>query len=127
MTNWALWKSGASISCAVTAAWGLEAKGRREATSIPLLNGEASDVDHAVESLPPELQDVVKEHWLKKGTVEKHARSCRCSVPTYYRRLSHAHERVRALMRAKKDQAARAREMYRLHGTARVVKVRDTA
>lgn len=122
MTNWALWKSGASIRMAVTAAWGLEAKGRREAASVPLLNGEAADVDSAVDALPPELHDVIVEHWLKKGTAEKHARSCRCEIRTYYRRLEHAHERIRALMRAKRDQAERARQIYRSRSGEALVK-----
>jgi DNA-directed RNA polymerase specialized sigma24 family protein len=117
MTNWARWKSGVSIGVAVSSAFDLEARGRREAASIPLLNGEASDVDSAVDALPRELHDVVIEHWLKKGTVEKHARSCRCGVTTYYQRLSHAHERIRALMRGKRDQAERARALYRARGS----------
>jgi hypothetical protein len=111
MENWARWKSGVSISVAVSR-WGLEARGRRDVSSIPLLNGEAADVDSAVDALPPELRQAVVEYWLKKGTAEKHARACRCELRTFYRRLDHAHERIRALLRAKRDQAERARRDY---------------
>jgi DNA-directed RNA polymerase specialized sigma24 family protein len=115
MQNWAQWKSGASISVAVSSAFNLEARGRREAVSVPLLNGEASDVDAAVDALPADLRAVVTEHWLAKGTAEKHAKVCGCEIRTYYRRLDHAHERIRALMRAKRTEAERTRTAYRAH------------
>ena len=115
MQNWAQWRSGASISVAVSSAFDLEARGRREAVSVPLLNGEAVDVDSAVEALPTDLHVVVIEHWLKKGTAEKHARECGCGLTTYWKRLGHGHERIRALMRAKRTEAERTRAAYRAH------------
>lgn len=126
MTNWVRWKSGAPIGVALSAAYALEAQGRREGTSIPLLNGEASDVDDAVSSLPRELYVAILIHWLrarqepggklvpvKAATVEQRARACGCSERTYFRRLEHAHERVRALMRAKRREGERRRAEYR--------------
>jgi hypothetical protein len=135
MHNWAAWKSGSSISVAVSSAFALEARGRREAVSMPLINGEASDVDQAVDALPADLHQVVVVHWLDQladrqgrarkargATFEQRARSCGCTVPTYYRRLEAAHERIHALMRAKRDQAERARELYRTRGAGSLVK-----
>ena len=130
MTNWARWKSGAGISVATSSAFNLEARGRREATSIPLLNGEASDVDHAVDALPPDLHKVIAVHWLdefidRRGKTrraqhaneQQRARACGCAPSTYWTRLKHAHERIRAVMRAKRQQAERARELYRKKNT----------
>lgn len=110
MLNWAQWKSGASISVAVSQAWRLEARGRRADAAIPLLNGEAAEVDAAVDALPSELHQAVVEYWCKRGNVEKKARACHCSVATFYRRLAEAHSRIRALMQARRDQAARVRQ-----------------
>lgn len=122
MTNWARWKSGAGVTMPTSSAFDLEARGRREGASTPLLNGEAVDVDAAVDALPAELRQVVYVHWLqqipdKRGRVRgwrnantrQRARACGCSEPTYYRRLRHAHERIRALMRAKRTEAERRR------------------
>ena len=129
MNNWAHWKAGVSISVAVSSAFNLEARGRREAVSVPLLNGEAADVDAAVDALPRELHQVVVMHWLgettdhrgkprkmRAATIEQRAQACSCAVATYYRRLEHAHARIRALMRGKRAQAERARELYRAKG-----------
>lgn len=181
MTNWARWKSGVSMSVAISGAYDLEARGRREAGSVPLLNGEASDVDAAVSSLPAELYDVVTIHWLgqkrdqvrksavqvrslspshfrgedgramhvtitvpveklepadqelseklqgrvvqaighaplkraKVSTDQQRARAAGCSVRTYYRRLAHAHERITALMLAKRREQAASRQQFR--------------
>jgi hypothetical protein len=87
MTNWARWKTGAPIGLAVSGAYELEARGRREETSIPLLNGEAIDVDKAVDLLPKQVSLVVAEYWLRKGTVGRSCR-CRCSSKTFYLRLA---------------------------------------
>lgn len=168
MQNWARWKSGAPIGVAISGAYDLEAPGRRDVGSMPLLNGEAADVDQAVSALPPELYDVITVHWLGKrrdrmsratqqrtlpggkayvlrhklneadeqlaakvqgrsvekvahaplervrtSTIQQRARACGCSERMYFYRLSHAHERIRALMRAKRNEAERRRDQYR--------------
>lgn len=104
MRNWARWRSGVPIGLAVSGAYDLEAPGRREETPIPLLNGEAVDVEEGVQALPTELKLVVYVHWLDrdlqekwiggKATTDRRARRCRCAVATYYRRLGHAHARI---------------------------------
>lgn len=95
MRNWARWKLGAPIGLALTGAYELEARGRREESSIPLLNGEAGDVDQGVELLPEELRQIVRAYWLGKGTTEEKARRARCALRTFWRRLEHAHSRIR--------------------------------
>lgn len=133
MTNWALWKvsggdtaAGVGGSGIISSAYNLEARGRRAAVAIPLINGDAVIVDQAVRALPAELRQVINVHWLqqiedKRGRLrpwphantEQRARACGCQVRTYWRRLGHAHERIRALMRAKKVQAAESARLYR--------------
>lgn len=117
MNNWALWCAGgaAADGISMTNAYDLAGRGRRDAKATTLLNGEAVDVDAAVRALPDDLRAVIVERWLKKGSAEQHAARCGCSVSTYYRRLDAGHERIRALLRAKRDQAERARAQYRAH------------
>jgi hypothetical protein len=110
MTNWARWKSGAPIGLASTSAYDLEAPGRREEVSIPLLNGEALDVDKAIEELPPPLSVAVAEYWLRAGTIRSKLHKLRCSSRTFYRRLDHAHTRVRAHLQRLRDRGRRKRE-----------------
>lgn len=110
MTNWARWKTGAPIGLAVSGAYELEARGRREEASIPLLNGEASDVDQAIDLLPEPLRLVVAEYWLRKGTIREKLRRCRCGSETFYRRLHHSHDRIRAHLRSLRDRGLRARK-----------------
>lgn len=114
MLNWAQWRDGGAQAdgISMTNAYDLAPRGRRDPKATTLLNGEAIDVEAAVNALPPDLYSVVIEYWTKKGNTEKHARACRCAVATFYRRLDHAHERIRALMQAKRDQAERSKRNY---------------
>ena len=111
MLNWAAWRDGGAQAdgISMTNAYDLAPRGRRDPQATTLLNGEAIDVEAAVNALPPDLHIVIVEYWTKKGNSEKHARACRCGVRTFYYRLEHAHERIRALLQAKRDQAERAR------------------
>lgn len=110
MRNWARWRLGVPIGLAVSGAYDLEAPGRREETSIPLLNGEAMDVDKAVDELPEDLKAVVKEYWLRNGTVTQKAKACRCAIATFYRRLHQAHQRVHDHLEQLRARGARLRQ-----------------
>jgi hypothetical protein len=136
MTNWALWRTlgggpsaGESGSGLISSAYSLKARGRRSAVAMPLINGDAVMVDQAVRMLPALLLRVVYAQWLalihdKRGhlkpwphaNVEQRARGCACSVRTYYRWLDDAHQRIVALIRARRSEATRAREQYRAQG-----------
>lgn len=109
MTNWARWKSGVSISAAVSSAYNMEGHGRRDETPTPLINGEAVDVDAAVKLLPAELVDVVAVWWLRGGRAEDKAARCKCSVASLYRRLDYAHGRIRAHLSALRERGNRMR------------------
>lgn len=104
MTNWAMWKySGGSIGLAMSGAYALEARGRREEVSMPIIDGEALDVDQAIEQLNDPLKLVLAEYWLRTGTIMKKVRSCRCAVATFYRRLDYSHSRIHAHLAALKQ------------------------
>jgi len=113
MNNWARWRDGGGLSTPITAAYGLEARGRREEVSIPLINGEAVDVDAAVEDLPEPLKHVVVEFWCKPGTVRNKANRCGSAVDTFYRKLEDAHYRIRTFMGNRKRQADLTREAFK--------------
>jgi DNA-directed RNA polymerase specialized sigma24 family protein len=114
MLNWARWThDGASIDVAMSGAYTLEARGTRADASMPLLNGEALDVDKAVRALKAELLAVVKEHWLRKGSARQKAKKCRCAIATFYRRLDEAHARIRVHLDDMRERGRRAGEAYR--------------
>lgn len=113
MNNWARWRDGGGVSCSVTAAYDLEARGRREEVSMPLINGEAVDVDAAVEDLQPQLKQVVIEFWTKPGTVRNKANRCGSAVDAFYRKLEDAHYRIRAFMSDRRAQSELRRKAYR--------------
>ena len=113
MNNWARWRSGGGVSVAVTAAYDLEARGRREEVSMPLINGEAVDVDAAVEALPAELKQIVVEFWTKAGTIRNKANRCGSSVEPFYRKLEDAHYRIRTFLANRRQQAEQTRRAYR--------------
>lgn len=133
MQNWARWRLGGSGRMPRSGAYDLAARGHREMVSDPLIDGEAAETDAAVIALPAELYDAVTVRWLghirppmsRKAKLHSHAgdplervptstaqqQAVACGVPlrTYYRRLSHAHARIRALMQARRNDAQRRR------------------
>lgn len=76
---------------------------------MPLINGEAVDVDGAVDALPGELRVVVIQFWTKSGTVHEKARRAGCHVDTLYRRLEDAHHRIRSHLAALREAGRRRR------------------
>lgn len=113
MLNWARWRSGTLIGTPISGAYDLEAPGRREEASIPLLNGEAVDVEEAVRQLPHELHAVVCEYWLYSGSAGKKAKKCRCALRTFWLRLERAHSRIRIHLDSVRERARKIGEAYR--------------
>jgi hypothetical protein len=109
MVNWALWRSGSLTGVAVSGAYELEARGRYEETPMPLINGEACEVDQAVARLDAPLKLAVEEYWLRTGPVVDKARRCGCEAKTLYRRLDRAHESIKAFREERQRASERAR------------------
>lgn len=109
MTNWARWRLGMSIRIAMTAAYSLEGRGPRADVAMPLFDGEAVEVNQAVDLMAEELRQAVVEYWLKSEPVERKAARCLCTVRRFYKRLDRAHAVVREHRRQLHDKGARIR------------------
>lgn len=95
MTNWARWRvAGGRISLAMSSAYSLEGRGRRDEVGVPLIDGEAEDVEKVVLALQYPLQLVLIEYWVKGGSVAQKARACRCARSTFFERLALGHKAV---------------------------------
>ena len=112
MNNWALWRSGSMTGCAVSGAYELEARGRHGDTPMPLINGEAVEIDQAVQLLDYTQRSAVEEFWLRTGPVVDKARRCGCAVAALYRRLERAHQAIRAHRQQLLERAQRIRDAY---------------
>lgn len=112
MENWAAWRRGDSISCAVSAAY-REAIRDTYDTPLPLINGEALDVDKAIGRLEQHLQKAVEEFWVRRGQQHQIARACGCSMRAVYRRLDQAHRFIHAFLHELKERGERARQQRR--------------
>jgi DNA-directed RNA polymerase specialized sigma24 family protein len=108
MTNWSIWRSGASISLAASTAYDPALHESNYDECYPLMNGDAVDVEEAVLQLPPELRNVVEAYWVGRGSNEQKARSCKCAIRTYWRRLDHAHVRIQQHLSVRRARHRRA-------------------
>lgn len=107
LNNWALWRVGGGPNGVgyATTDYSLEGRGRRAELAMPVINGEAIDVDNLVERLPFEQRQALHARYLgellrdaeavarKAGiripasyTVAQVARLLRTSEDTYLRR-----------------------------------------
>lgn len=112
MRNWAMWRAGSLTGVPVSGAYDLEAPGHRGDTAIPLINGEAVEVEQAVQAIDEQLRTVLEEYWLKSGPIEMKARRCACCVATLYRRLDRAHAAIKAHRAELRKSAERKRQAY---------------
>lgn len=110
MLNWARWRAGSSMGVAMTGAY---ENAVRDAWDVPmpLLNGEAIEVNQAVDRLEEHLRQAIVEYWfVSAGNASEKARMCGCSKMALYRRLDQAHRFVHAYRRELKARSERARK-----------------
>lgn len=110
MQNWALWRSGSLTGVPSSGAYELEGRGSRAELPMPLINGDAVEIDQAVGQLDAPLKLAVEEYWLRAGSIEEKARRCGCEARTLYRRLDRAHAGIHANRRAKREASERQRK-----------------
>ena len=103
MENWALWRSGGLVDSSSSRAYELEARGIRAETPLPMMIGEAIEVDAAVQKLDRDLRLVVEERWLRTGPMHEMAKRLGCALMTIYRRLERAHRAIDAYRRERRD------------------------
>lgn len=113
MTNWAQWRAGASVALAMSGAYDAAVRDTYD-TPMPLLNGEALEVNQAVEGLEASLAKAVTEFWCYSGNAAEKARRCGCALGTLYRRLDQAHAGVHAYRRELVARAQRIRKALSL-------------
>lgn len=108
MENWAGWRRGDSIGAAVSSAY----RDVRDAYDmpLPLINGEAVDVQKAIDRLEPHQAKAVEEFWVRRGQLHQIVRACGCSKAALYRRLDQAHRFIHAFLAELKTRAERLRK-----------------
>lgn len=109
MENWARWRAGCSMAIAVSSAYSQQAKDAYD-TPLPLMNGDAVEVNQAVDRLEAHLQRAVTEFWCWSGVNQDKALRAGCgSVATLYRRLDQAHAFIHAYRHELRRASARMR------------------
>lgn len=110
MENWARWRAGCSIGMAVSSAYSQQIKDAYD-TPLPLMNGDAIEVNQAVDRLELHLQRAVVEFWCWSGQTQDKALRAGCgSVATLYRRLDQAHAFVHAFRREQRRSSERLKQ-----------------
>jgi hypothetical protein len=94
LTNWAMWLAGGRMSSSSPyPAYNLAPPGPHYGNVMPVLNGEAHDVDTIlVRDLPQRYQQAIRIYycWPELADAVK-ARKCACSLNTYKDRVDEAH------------------------------------
>jgi hypothetical protein len=109
LENWAMWHAGGNGSSARSPfpAYNLAAPGPRAGNVIPVLNGEAEDVDAVLRVLPVRFQQPLRMYYCWPGRSDRSkANSCACCVNTYKTRLDQAHDLFARAWYARAEKAA---------------------
>lgn len=94
LTNWAMWMAGdiRRGGGSQFPAYNLALPGPRAGNVIPVLAGEAEDVDKIIGSLPRRYQQPLRMHYCWPGRADRSkAKSCGCCLNTYKARVDDAH------------------------------------
>jgi len=110
LTNWAMWLAGGKRpTSSPYPAYNLAPPGPRYGNIMPVLSGEAEDVDHIIISLPARYQQPLRMHYCWPGRSDRSkAASCSCCLNTYKARLSEAHTLFTQAWYARPSPAQRA-------------------
>jgi hypothetical protein len=108
MRNWARAVTGQVT--ALRSTWSIEISGRRagiDGPPLPILGGEASDVDAALRLLPHRYRWAVEEFWSREGrSLKQHARGREIDDTTMCEWIMRGHEQLKGIF------AARRREWH---------------
>ncbi len=93
LNNWAMWMAGDRVSASSPfPAYNLALPGPRAGNVMPVLNGEAEDVDTVICTLPVRFQQPLRMHYCWPGRADRSkAKSCNCCLNTYKTRVDDAH------------------------------------
>lgn len=110
LRNWAAWRMGAERGGGIppSPAYSLVPPSPRYESRVPVLSGDAEEVDRIVVGPPGldvKLREVLEVHYMQaEQPIRARVAACGCANETYYNRL----EQARALVRAALNQRARA-------------------
>lgn len=117
LRNWARWVvSGGSTLCSGFPLAELASHGTRSEAPIPIMNGEAVELDIIIGSadlVPVRYAEVLRVHYVWEFEPPAAARRCRCCIKTYYNRLEKAWDLVHSGRQARHRAAAAVAESYR--------------
>lgn len=115
LRNWARWvvSSRADLHSAFPLAE-IQGRGRRAEASIPVINGEAVEMDSIIEGLPVRYVEVIRVWYVEEFPPEAAARRCRCCPQTIYNRLETAWGMIARERVTRAEAAARLGDAYRL-------------
>lgn len=94
LENWARWvvADGGSKRSPYPA-YNLEPPGPRAGSQLPMLNGEAEDVDAVIADMSPRYQQPLRMNYQWPNVADRvNAKRCNCSLNTYKSRLHEAHQ-----------------------------------
>ncbi len=119
LRNWARWvvSSGADLHSAFPLAE-IQGRGRRAEASIPIINGEAVEMDSIIEAMPVRYMEVIRVWYVRELPPAAAARRCRCCLQTIYNRLETAWSIIHQERVTRMEAAARLGAQYRASVTA---------
>jgi hypothetical protein len=93
LNNWAMWQAGGSNGGESSfPAYRLAAPGPRFGNVMPVLSGEAEDVNKVILTLQVRYQQPLRMHYCWPGRSDRSkALACNCCLNTYKSRLDDAH------------------------------------
>jgi hypothetical protein len=100
MRNWALWRSGGAdlMWLSLSNIYDMGPRAPRLGNVMPILQGEAEDVDEAVRSLAEELQRAVVLWYVRQLEPERMRKALRCRRESVQERLDQAREQIVAFL-----------------------------
>lgn len=96
LERWAAWSTD-GVDVGVKSQLGRLSRSEPEYHSVCLVKAsdeEAMQTEWDVNELPDDERRAVISEWLERGTISQKAKDCQCSIPTYYKRLDRAYERL---------------------------------
>lgn len=112
LENWARWKvsGGWNGAGSISSLYDMGPRSPRSGNVIPILNGEAEDMDRIIEGLEDvRLKRVIVIQYQWGGAQETKARRCGCCVNTFKARLEKAQQMI---LSEKYRRADSARKIY---------------
>lgn len=96
LENWAKWKAGDGYGGAMSCSplYDMGPRAPRYGNVMPILNGEAEDIDKIINSLDERLKRAISIQYLWGDTQQQKAKRCGCCLNTFKARLDKAKQMI---------------------------------